>query len=260
MLKAELVELRAANPVSHDNARRVADLLDLHRRVLAFTAEEPAGGAVPLTSRPARHARGRAVVAVLAAAAVLAAILAATPAWALVRNVLPFWGQPVAPQSVQLQFYSLNIGAPPGMSPRAAAGETREVGRFAFGGSSHTLWVAPARNGGFCSLWLPAGGGGCSTSGKPLGTGALLRLGVPEWITGDATVPAVSDVVIRFSDGSAVQPRIVWVSAPIDAGFFAYDVPPGEQSTQRHVTAVDAYDRRGTLVEHQTLTDAGPAG
>ena len=256
MLNApELVALREANPISREEARRSADLLDLYSRLRALTAEEPTAGAVPLTSRPARRVRGRAVVAVLAAAAVLAAILAATPAWALVRDVLPFWDQPAAPPSVQLQFYSLNLGAPPGMSPRAAAGETREVGRFAFGGSNHTLWVAPARNGGFCSLWLPGGGGGCSTSGKPLSTGALLRLGVPEWITGDATAPAVSDVVIRFSDGSAVHPRIVWASAPIDAGFFAYDVPPGEQSPRRHVTAVDAYDRRGTLVEHQTFTD-----
>jgi len=257
MLNApEPAELRDANPISHEEARRTADLLDLHRRVLALTSEPPTGGTVPLTSRRTRR---RVAVVVLAAAAVLAAILAATPAWALVRDVLPFWAQPSAPQSVQLQFYSLNIGAPPGMSPRAAAGETREVGRFTFGGASHTLWVAPAKNGGFCSLWLPAGGGGCSTSGKPLSTGALLRLGVPEWITGDATAPEVSDVVIRFSDGSAVHPRIVWVSAPIDAGFFAYDVRPGEQSARRHVTAVDAYDRRGTLVQHQTFTDAGPA-
>jgi hypothetical protein len=252
----ELVELRNANPISHDEARRTADVLDLHSRLRELTTEEPTGGA-PLSS--SRRPRGRAVVAALAAAAVLAAILAATPAWALVRDVLPFWDQPAAPPSVQLQFYSLNIGAPPGMSPRAAAGETRRVGRFVFGGSSHTLWVAPARNGGFCSLWLPAGGGGCSTSGKVLSTGALLRLGVPDWITGDATAPAVSDVVIRFSDGSTVHPRIVWVSAPIDAGFFAYDVPPGEQSPRRHVTAVDAYDRQGTLVQHQTFTDSGPA-
>src|SRR5204862_45807 len=82
-----------------------------------------------------------------------------------------------------------------------------------------------AEKGGFCSLWLPAGGGGCSTSGRPLSTGALLRLGVPEWITGDVISPAVSDVVIRFSDGSSLHPRIVWVSAPINAGFFAYDLP-----------------------------------
>lgn len=240
----ELTELRGANPVSLDDARRMVDALDLERRVLGLTS------AAPPAARTARPTRRRLLVSVLAAAAVLAAILAATPAWAWVRDVLPFWSQPRAPQSVQVQFYALNLGAPRGMSPDAVGGETREVGRFRIGGSTKTLWVAPAKNGGFCSLWLPAGGGGCSTSGKPLSTGALLRLGVPEWITGDVISSAVSDVVIRFSDGSEVHPRIVWVSPPIDAGFFAYDVPVAKQSIP-HVTAVDAYDSKGRLVRHQ---------
>jgi hypothetical protein len=191
------------------------------------------------------------LVLALVAAALVAAIAVATPARALVRGILPFWDQPTAPQSVQVQFFSLNAGAPRGMSPHAVAGETREAGRFAFGGSTKTLWVAPARNGGFCSLWLPAGGGGCSTSGHPLSTGALLRVGRPAWVTGDATAPSVGDVVIRLSDGSTVQPRIVWVSAPISAGFFAYDVPAAQQTSRVHVTAVDAYDRNGRLVAHQ---------
>jgi hypothetical protein len=246
MLNApELTDLRAANPVSLDDARRLADALHLHSRVLS-------AGNEPIASRAARPARRRVVVLVLAAAAVLAAILVATPAWALVRDVLPFWNQPTAPPSVQVQFWSLNAGAPRGMSPNAVAGETREVGRFTFGGFTRTLWVSPARNGGFCSLWLPQGGGGCSTAGRPLSTGALLRGGVPEWITGDAIAP-VSDVVIRFSDGTLVHPRIVWVSAPIDAGFFAYDVPASEQTSQAHVASIAAYDGNGLLVTRQTF-------
>lgn len=242
----ELTELRGANPVSLDDARRLVDALDLQTRVLGLVS------AAPSRARISHRASRRLLVSALAAAAVLAAILAATPAWAWVRDVLPFWNQPTAPQSVQVQFYALNLGAPRGMSPHAVGGETRKVGRFTFGGSTRTLWVAPAKNGGFCSLWLPAGGGGCSTAGQPLSTGALLRLGVPEWITGDLISPPVSDVVIRFSDGSSVHPRIVWVSAPIDAGFFAYDVPVAEQSNP-HVTAVDAYDSKGRLVRHQTF-------
>jgi hypothetical protein len=253
MLNApELAELRRANPVSLDDARDLAEALDLRPQVLAHRVASPAGPDV----RPARR---RVPLVGLAAAALVVAILAATPAWALVRQVLPFWNQPTAPQSVRVQFSSLNLGAPPGMSPRAMSGQTREVGRFTFGGLHRTLWVAPAKNGGFCSLWLPGGGGGCSTSGLPLGTGALLDGGVPAWITGDAIAPIVNDVVIRFSDGSTVHPRIIWVSAPIDAGFFAYDVPASERSSRDHLTAVDAYDSHGRLVRHETFMD-GPAG
>ncbi len=254
MLNApELIELRLANPVPLAEARRLAHTLELSSRVL--TESET----VPFTARAVHSASRRALLIGLAAAALLAAVMAVTPAWALVRDVLPFWDQPFAPQSVQLQFWSLDVGAPSGMSPQAVGGETRKVGRFTFGGTTRTLWVAPAKNGGFCSLWLPAGGGGCSTSGQRLSTGSLLRRGVPEWITGDVMAPAVGDVVIRLSDGRAVHPRIVWVSAPIAAGFFAYDVPAGEQTSQDHITAVDAYDRKGALVKHQTFTD-GPAG
>lgn len=251
MLNApELVELRRVNPVSLDDARRLADELGLPARILA--AREG-------TSESRRKARPRPLVWAFAAVVLLAAVVVATPAWGLVRGVLPFWDQPTAPQSVQVQFFSLNAGAPRGMSPQAVAGETREVGQFTLGGSARTLWVAPAKNGGFCSLWLPAGGGGCSTSGHPLSTGALLRRGRPAWVTGDVIAPVVDDVVVRFSDGSTVHPRIVWVSAPIDAGFFAYDVPAGRQTSRVHVTAVDAYGRKGRLVAHQTFTD-GPAG
>jgi hypothetical protein len=244
MLNAsELIELRDANPVSLDEARHLADALDLRSSVFAVRAE-------PAPHRPDRR---RVLVLVLAAVVLLAAILVATPAWALVRDVLPFWNQPRAPQSVQVQFSALNLGAPPGMSPQAVPGETREVGQLGFGRSTFTLWVAPAKNGGLCSLWLPAGGGGCSTSGHPLSTGAVLRQGIPLWLTGDALAPAVSDVVIRFSNGSSVHPRIVWVSPPINAGFFAYDVPAAEQTSRDHVAAVDAYDSHGALVAHQTF-------
>jgi hypothetical protein len=246
MLNApELIELREANPVSLDEARGLADALDLRSRVLAVQGDEP--------SASPHRARRRVLVPVLAAVVLVTAILLATPAWALVKDVLPFWDQPTAPHSVQVQFSSLNLGAPAGMSPQAVSGETREVGRFGFGSSTFTLWVAPAKNGGFCSLWLPAGGGGCSTSGHPLSTGAVLRQGIPIWITGDALASGVSDVVIRLSDGSSVRPRIVWVSAPIDAGFFAYDVPAAEQTGLNHVNAVDAYDSQGALVAHQTF-------
>ena len=250
MLNApELVELRRANPVALDDARRAADELGLPARLGALRTE---------VAKPERRARPPRLVWVLAAAFLLVAVVVATPAWGLVRGVLPFWDQPRAPQSIRIAFSELNIGFPPGMSPHAVSGETREVGRFDFGGSTRTLWVAPARNGGFCSLWLPEGGGGCSTSGKPLSTGALLREGFPEWINGDAVVPSAT-VVIRFSDGSTVEPRIIWVSAPVGAGFFAYDVPAARQTSRLHVTAVDAYDRDGRLLAHQTFTD-GPAG
>jgi hypothetical protein len=213
------------------------------------------------------------LVLTIAAAGAVAVVLAATPAWALVRDVLPFWNQPSAPSSVQVQFSSLNRGAPAGMSPQAVSGETRQVEQVTFGGRTRTLWVSPAKNGGFCYLWLPDLPGGCSTPTQHLAWVAesvpahepgqpAQTTGIPEstppghfvldWVAGDITSPA-NDVVIRFSDGSSTHPQITWVSAPISAGFFAYAVPNDKQSSTNHVTAVESFDSHGALVTEQSF-------
>lgn len=212
--------------------------------------------------------------------AVLAAILVATPAWALVRDVLPFWNQPSAPSSAKVDFSRMNRvprGALAGMSPQAHSGDAREIEQAIIGGETKTLWVAPATGRfDFCWIWGPNLVGSCGSSAQPLGVAfetipphdasqpaqttnipansGYPANGVPFWVVGSAISPTVSDVVIRFSDGSSVRPHIVWVSAPINAGFFAYDVPSERQSSQDHVTAVEAYDQNGRLVSKRTIT------
>ena len=229
--------------------------------------------------RPSRHGvRRRWPVIAIGAAAVLAAILVATPAWALVRDVLPFWGQPSAPQSVKVDFSTLNSpAAPPGMNPEADVANTREVMQADFGGKTHTLYVSPAKNSGYCFIWSDSAGG-CNTNPDkfPLDVSATIvpphdssqppqtvipqsemrdlhQHGVTYWLTVDAASPTVTNVVIHFSDGSTVQPEVTWVSAPINAGFFAYEVPNDKQSATDHVTQVDAYDAHGNLVEQQPM-------
>jgi hypothetical protein len=226
-----------------------------------------------------RRRRRRNVLAVTGAAALLTGVLAATPARALVLDVLPFWNQPAAPQPVKLEFSVLNTYAPAGMSPRADSANTREVMQAEFGGKTHTLYVSPAKGGGYCELWTDASGG-CNTAGEPLTWGgviapphdadqpaetvipqgemtALTQTGVALWITGDVMSARVDSVVIRFSDGSSVEPPLTWVSAPIAAGFFAYDVPNDEQSAADHVTEIDAYDANGNLVRSDPIHPGG---
>lgn len=232
-----ITRLAAANPVPHDGP--------IH-------APEPLG--VKRSWRP--------IMGAVVTLAALAAVVAATPAWALVRDVVPFWNQPVASPPDQRAFAELNVGAPSGMSPDVVAGETREVAHGTFGGMTRTLWVAPAKDGGFCFLWSP-GGGGCNTGADPIPLG-WVGMSFPqslpgsqyagmEWVAGFAMSPAVSDVVIRFSDGSSVHPELTWVSAPINAGFFAYSGKAG-------VAEIDAYDANGDLVKRATIQPAGQRG
>lgn len=230
--------------------------------------------------RPARHGvRRRRPVALglMAAAGAIAVVLAATPAWALVRDALPFWSQPSAPQPVKVNFSTLNTAAPAGMNPQADVADTREVMKAVFGGKTQTLYVSPAKNSGYCFMWSDFAGG-CNTTPDryPLDVSATIvpphdssqpprtviyesemrdlnQHGVVPWLTVDAASPAISDVVIHFSDGTSVQPEITWVSAPINAGFFAFEVPNDKQSATDHVTEVDAYDATGNLVERQPM-------
>ena len=127
--------------------------------------------------QPGRDRHLRVLVAAAAVVAGLVAALLATPALGLVRDIIPFWGAAKAPQPVVIEFASMNTGAPAGMSPRAVAGETREIGQFTFAGRSHTLWIAPAKDGGFCFEWI-GGWGGCDTE-RSSESGVERRPGTP---------------------------------------------------------------------------------
>jgi hypothetical protein len=239
-----------------------------------------AGPTVP-RKRPARRGfrnRRPVVLGLIATAGAIAVVLAATPAWALVRDVMPFWGQPSAPQPVKVNFSTLNSpAAPPGMNPRADVADTREVMQADFGGKTHTLYVSPAKNNGYCFIWSDSVGG-CNTSPDqyPLDVSATIvpphdasqppqtviqqsemqdlhQHGVTFWLTVDAASPAIAKIVIHFSDGTTAEPKVTWVSAPINAGFFAYQVPNDKQSATDHVTEVDAYDANGNLVDQQPM-------
>lgn len=269
--------LRSANPVTRSEAAlRVADF-QLQRRVLARRAELEAmdtEGASVVRSRRRVRVAG---VGALAAAAV--AVLFATPALARLRDALTFWDAPAAPATITVQFSEMNTGAPAGMSPGAVAAETRRIGDFDFGGRTHTLWVAPTQAGGFCFEWIGGWGGCTSASPDPLSwSGDLIvpsdvpladipagaspseitaigaarhHLAVATWLSGYITAGTTTSVRIRFSDGSTVSPEVTWVSQPIDAGFFAYDVPPNLRLHTDHVTTVEALDSTGAVVASQ---------
>ena len=189
--------------------------------------------------RPARQL----VLALVAAATVaLLAVLAATPALGLRgRLVQLFSGGEPAPTRVVADFAQLDVGAPPGMATGVIASETREVMAVPLStGKSAVLWVAPTRSGGFC-LGLSTsgrgsgGGGGCDRdrllrfSPGLLIPGPISPDGIilepPVVIDGHTLDPRATKVEIRYQDGSVAQTPVLWVSAPIDAGFFIYEIP-----------------------------------
>lgn len=187
------------------------------------------------TSRRRLHA-----AVALAAVAVLVA-----PAYALVAHVVDFSHSPKAPTVIQKRFQLLfKSGAPPGMDPRVIAQETRRAAVFELPSGSFPLWVAPTRTGGFCEEFVGLGGGCIADRGFPgitsAGAGVKpwllsasifslrdLRRGIrgATYVSGVVLPKAASRLELRFGDGTTRPVMFIWVSSPIDAGFFLIELP-----------------------------------
>jgi hypothetical protein len=211
MTDVPIERLARANPIPH---KAVSDL-SAQLRAQALDLPEPLR----------RSDSSRRVL--LIAAAIVAAALLAVPALAWRLGVIDFSRAQPAPPHLVNDFASLSEAAPPGMDPRVIAGETRHVGEI----GGHTLWVAPTKPGGLCYQWSNASGGCDSLGTVPLSV-SWLSAGPPmspnrSFVSVDGFAHArwVDEVVVKLDDGSTVHPRVVWISPPIDAGFFYYQAP-----------------------------------
>jgi hypothetical protein len=183
-----------------------------------------------------RAASRRRRVLVLVGLLLLGFVLIVATAYALGYRLIDFSSAPPAAPRVVERFSSLSIGAPQGMDPRVNADETRLVGEI----GGHKLWVAPTKAGGLCYEWSGRGGG-CDAPGTvPLGvfgfqTGSWGGHGAPlseppiafQAVGGFARWRWVDAVEIKLDDGSTIRPQLIWISPPIDAGFFYFDAPRG---------------------------------
>ena len=203
-------------------------------------------------------------LALVAALAVLA-VTATAVAFGWPGRVVDFFGSPKAPTHVKDFFGSQNVSAPPGMSPAAIPGEARRITSARFDANHadahrptpHTLYVAPRKGGGFCYLWTTYSGSCADARGKPLGVDWLeddYVLLVSGWIRSGTT----KTLQARFADGTTAAIPVTWVSAPIDAGFFLYPVPPAHRTRGDALTSIAALDAQGDVVGSQTfrLTDS----
>ena len=206
-------------------------------------------------------------VAVVAAVAGAAATLLATPAFglreALVRLVerteLAFRDAEPAPKPVRYRFAELSLGAPPGMDPEAIAGQARVI-RFRSGGRQWELNLTPTRRGGFCYELERTGGCHADrlTTPRPVSigsTGRQRREQPFELLTVHGTVhdARIAEIAVEFRDRPDVSLEFVWISRPIDAGFFAYALPADRRTRGRGPVAVVARDEDGKLVAREAL-------
>jgi hypothetical protein len=256
----------------------MTDLLDtaLNDLVPAFADEQPDWMDVVARSgrqpqRPSlvwrRHPR-RAVA--IAFALVLVALLA-TPAFGVQGYLLQLIGRKnvsfvksaPAPNIVKKFFFDLPIGDPGASRLGVKAGQAREVATFSIAGHPRKLWVVPTKNGGYCFMFeLDFGScrGPSSTTAVPLGVsweGGPPSRGVNASIVtrvgGDVTPPTTARITAHYADGTSTDIPFVWVSRPIAAGFFTYDIPVAHWSARHRLLTITLSTKGGRQLARQTF-------
>ena len=201
-------------------------------------------------------------------AAALVAVLAATPAFGLRGQLVElFSGGEPAPAPVTKDFSEIDVAAPPGMATGVIAGEARDVLEVPLStGKTAVVWVAPTRSGGFCTFVSEnrhtMGGGGCdrdragrfapglSIPGPISPQGEILE--PPVLFGGDTLIQGAASVKVEFEDGSSASAPVTWVSAPIDAGFFVYELPKEHWQAGHRPTALVLEDADGNELARDT--------
>ena len=205
----------------------------------------------------------------LSGAVAVCALAASAVAFGWPGTVVNFFKAQPAPESVKQFFAAHNTAMPHGLNPNTTLGQPREVMTASFDAynspptnpTEHTLYVAPTETGGFCYLWTDYGGG-CAdpedASAATTNPGAR-PFGV-EWLTGDYATftdgyvrSDVQTVQARFADGTKVTLPVTWVSAPINAGFFAYVVPPAHQTTSNALSSIVGLDANGNVIGQDNI-------
>ena len=221
-----------------------------------------------------RRARSRAARFASAGAVGLLAILAATPAFGLRSQIAELFGSgEPAPPPVVKDFGQIDVATPPGMATGVIAGEARDVLEVPLStGKNAVVWVAPTRSGGFCVFTSTEGrgsmgGGGCDRDregqfapGRSI-PGPISPEGVieapPVIFDGDTLIHGATRVEIRYEDGDSATAPVTWVSAPIDAGFFVYEVPQAHWGAGHRPTMLVLEDQQGNELARSTEVTVG---
>jgi hypothetical protein len=216
---------------------------------------------VRAAKRPERRMRRRTALLALAAALLLALAAVVVAAVVTRTNILFSHARP-APNLIKKEFFDLAIGAPSGLAPNVLAAKTRQVPGFHLGGRSITLSVAPTSSGGFCYQFSEgAAGGGCAAvasqrAAQQLGVSFGLKInprGVPSvnQVGGWTLDARATHIRVDYRDGTSETVSLIYVSAPIAAGFFVFAVPRAHLNPAAALTAVSALDKDGHVLERE---------
>jgi hypothetical protein len=206
--------------------------------------------------RRARRVRRRWLALPLAAA--LAALLVSS-AFALYREVVDFLAAEPAPERIVIDFGRMSARATIGFGPQVIPGEARIVLKAPLRGTVEPLYVAPTQEGGFCWRWARTGScGRIHPEQRPLGVTWIESAEGAAQLSGHLLDPAITRLVLEYEDGERVEIPSVWVSPPIDAGFYVFEVPREKLGAGRRAAVLFALDRDGDEIARHAFRYSDP--
>ena len=198
---------------------------------------------------------GLLVVAAIGALALAASAVASQP----VRRNVDFNNAPLAPRGTFSGIARRSAHLPHG--PRIVlTAPARRIALITWNGL-RPLFVAPIQRGGFCrSLSGAYGGSACA-----LGITRRLRSSrLNPGLGGDASGPIAFNgtfynprgtrLVVRYQDGRSNTIPVIWVNAPINAGFFVYKIPASQRRLGHRPVNLSLFSATGTLLNQQRLS------
>lgn len=210
-----------------------------------------------------RRAQKRSRRWLLIPAAAALAVLVVGSAFALYRELVDFVSAEPAPERVVVQFGQMDARGSIGFGPRVDAGEARKITEAVIDGRRRTLYVAPTADGGFCWMWTTVSGscGRTSVAPRPDPISASWLSspgGGPARLTGHIRDPAITRVRLEYEDGERSEIPFVWVSKPIDAGFFIFEVPATHLQVGRRGKTLLGLDDDDRVVGSQAFPITDP--
>lgn len=226
-------QLRRADPLGS------VDDLEIEERLERIRAR--LGNPVTSSSGLRRDTRRGLLIAL----AVLFGVVVTGTALALAVRVIDFGESAPADAPTQIAFGDLAKAAPEALDPRAIASEARTVRTITLAGAERSLSIAPTSQGGFCFRWsgliMTCDAAGTSPLGVSLVSPRSGSTGV-QLVLGYVDSDYATGVELQLAGGATTEPDVTWVSAPINAGFFAVTLPP-DGGVVGNVVAVDAHGR-----------------
>jgi hypothetical protein len=185
-----------------------------------------------------------------------AVLVGIASAYAFGHPIIDFGQAEKGPTKIVNDFGSLEVGAPEGMAPGVLPHEARRITSVAIDGKQHVLWVAPTKQGGFCEQWSDFFGG-CRADrdgefAKHIGiTSVGLNVLGGSFFQRDG-----ARLELAYADGKSDEIPFVWVSAPIEAGFYLYRVPDAHRLAGHRPTAVSLLDDKGKVLAREPVLDS----